>query len=158
MFLLNNSQKSINLNLRKDILPRIKEIIHTTIFSCKRHLNKNNRKYCFQLFGYDLILDRNLKTWLIEINTNPGIDETTPHLSMLVARMVNDIFKLTLDVIFPRPYQWTTAGYKNDQDVKTEEVKMISKLDYFEYINQQGQGKYPVAGYPDNQNMWEFMG
>jgi hypothetical protein len=92
----------MNVNFLTEILPRIKEIIHTTILSCKKYLNRNNRKYCFQLFGYDFILDQNFKTWLIEINTNPGIDETTPHLAMIIPRMINDLFKLTLDVIYPR--------------------------------------------------------
>jgi hypothetical protein len=96
--------------LRGEILPRVKEIVHLTVGSCKKHLNKNNRKYCFQVFGYDFIVDVGFKVWLIEINTNPGIDETTKHLSMLVSRMVNDIFRLTLDVIFPRPYPWTAIA------------------------------------------------
>jgi hypothetical protein len=103
------------------------------------------------LFGYDFILDENHKAWLIEINTNPGIDETTPHLAMIFPRMINDLFKLTLDLIYPRPYNWQPGN-------AVEQFKMNSKLDYYKYVNLQGQGRYPVVKYADNQNMWQFLG
>jgi D-alanine-D-alanine ligase-like ATP-grasp enzyme len=33
-----------------------------------------------EIFGYDFILDSDLKTWLIEVNTNPCIEESSPLL------------------------------------------------------------------------------
>lgn len=30
-----------------------------------------------EIFGYDFILDSNLKVWLIEVNTNPCIEESS---------------------------------------------------------------------------------
>lgn len=67
----------------------------------KSKLNANNRKYCFEIFGYDFIIDSLFNVWLIEINTNPCIEESSPLLKMLIPRMLNDAFKLTIDVIFP---------------------------------------------------------
>lgn len=69
--------------------------------SVKKNLNKNLRKFCFQLFGYDFILDSNFNVWLIEINTNPCLEESSPLLKMLIPRMINDLLKLTIDVVFP---------------------------------------------------------
>jgi hypothetical protein len=34
-------------------------------------LNKNNRNNCFELFGYDFLIDDDFRVWLIEINENP---------------------------------------------------------------------------------------
>ena len=47
-------------------------------------------KYCFEIFGYDFILDENLKSWLIEVNTNPCIEESSGLLKALIPRMIDD--------------------------------------------------------------------
>ena len=41
------------------------------IFSGKNTLNPNNRSPCFELFGYDFMIDEDFRCWLLEINTNP---------------------------------------------------------------------------------------
>jgi hypothetical protein len=54
------------------------------------------------------MLDENAKLWLIEVNTNPCIEESSPLLVTLLPRMLgiwkiilDDAFKLTLDKMFP---------------------------------------------------------
>lgn len=42
-----------------------------------------------------------MRPWLIEVNTNPCLEESSQLLKQLVPRMLNDAFKLTLDVIYP---------------------------------------------------------
>ena len=48
--------------------------------SIKDKINKNDRKYSFEIFGYDFIVDEKFNVWLIEINTNPCIEESSPLL------------------------------------------------------------------------------
>ena len=79
--------------LKETILP----IIETTMASVRLKINKNNRKYCFEIFGYDFLIDKNLIQWLIEINTNPCLEESNKLLSQYLPRMLDDAFKLTLD-------------------------------------------------------------
>ena len=64
-------------------------------------INKLNRKFCMEIFGYDFIIDSDQHPWLIEINTNPCLEETSGLLREYVPRMINDALKLTVDVVFP---------------------------------------------------------
>lgn len=74
------------------------------MLSVKNKLNLNDRKYTFEIFGYDFFIDAEFNIWLIEVNTNPCIEESSPLLAMLIPRMIDDALKLTLDLIFPPTY------------------------------------------------------
>jgi len=42
-------------------------------------------------------MDHKLELYLIEINHNPSIEESNSYLTTLFQRMINDMFKLTID-------------------------------------------------------------
>lgn len=98
------------------------------MLAVRKKLNSNDRSYCFEIFGYDFMVDENFKLWLIEVNTNPCMEESNAFLKMLLPRMVDDALKLTLDVVFP-PKR------------RVEEPKSV----------------YPVEGHADTENLWEFL-
>ena len=54
----------------------MQEIVMLTMNSVKNKINKNNRSNCFELFGYDFMIDNQFKVWLIEVNTNPCLEES----------------------------------------------------------------------------------
>ena len=105
------------------ILAKMKSYIQLSLESVKRKLNPNKRSQCFEIFGYDFIIDAEFNTWLIEANTNPCLEESSQLLKMLLPRMLNDAFKLTVDNVFkmhqvelrdqePRPEQpYRVKGY-----------------------------------------------
>jgi len=80
----------------------MKSLIIKSFYSVRRTIDPHRRKYTFELFGYDFILDEDFNTWLIEVNTNPCLEESSQMLKDYIPRMVEDMLKLTIDQIFPR--------------------------------------------------------
>jgi D-alanine-D-alanine ligase-like ATP-grasp enzyme len=59
----------------------MKEIITLSMESVKKKLkipaNTKGQGCCFELFGYDFIIDGDFGVWLIEVNTNPCLEESS---------------------------------------------------------------------------------
>ena len=125
-----------NIDFRKDIFPEIIKIIILTANSVRGKINLSNRANCFEIFGYDFILDINYRPFLLEINTNPGYEESSPLIKMLVPRMIDDALKLTIDKEFE-------TTYKNNENLNENNE-----------VNQK-KSKYEVEGYSSEENMWQ---
>ena len=79
------------INIHEHIIPRIKDLIIDTYLGSKRSLNPNKRKNCFELFGYDFLIDEDIRTWLIEVNTNPYLGVPNDFIKKLLGEMVDDL-------------------------------------------------------------------
>ena len=75
----------------------MKEQIVKNLYSIRKKLDPFKRKFCFEPFGYDFILDEDFNIWLIEVNTNPCLEESSQLLKTMLPRMVEDMLKLTVD-------------------------------------------------------------
>lgn len=84
------------------MVPQIEEIIAKTFNAVRKQIDPHGYKYQFELFGYDFIFDEDFNIYLIEVNTNPCIEESSNLLKTLLPRMLEDMLKLTLDVVFPK--------------------------------------------------------
>ena len=62
-----------NVSIKDHLLPRMKDIVIDTILATKHSLNYYNRKFCFELLGYDFLIDEDFRTWLLEVNVNPNL-------------------------------------------------------------------------------------
>ena len=51
-------------------------------------MNLNDRKFSMEIFGFDFFIDADFAVWLIEVNTNPCIEESSPILEKLLPRML----------------------------------------------------------------------
>ena len=120
---LNRTGKKINF--KKNIFPEIIKIIATSANSVKGKINLSKRTNCFEIFGYDFILDINYRPFLLEINTNPGYEESSPLIKSLVPRMIDDAMRLTIDKEFETTYKssdqkssnFLVDGYLSDENM-----------------------------------------
>lgn len=53
-------------------------------------------RHCFECYGYDIIIDEQLKPWLIEVNASPSLTSTTVNDRILKYKLINDIISLVL--------------------------------------------------------------
>jgi len=138
-------QYNINVNydnsvdFKKDIIPKIKKIIKFVFQSVKSKINGLNRNYTFEIYGFDFMLDYKFNPFLIEVNLNPGLEESSPLIKMLVPRMLDDALRLTLDKEFNTVYNFNgVEKHFNDNDFKYE-------------------SPFPVIGYSNSENMFKFI-
>ena len=65
-------------------------------FVSRAHQHVQYRGNCFELFGADILVDRNLKTWLVEINPDPDMSAGSnfPLAEKVKIDMLEQAFKL----------------------------------------------------------------
>ncbi len=109
----------------------MKEIIYISTSAVNNKINRNERQFCYLVLGYDFMIDKNNKVWLIEINKNTGLAESSAIINTIMPRMMDDSLRLTIDDLFEPAYiNNDTYNYKSP---------------------------FPVMDYSDYENMWEYM-
>jgi tubulin polyglutamylase TTLL9 len=53
-----------------------------------------NDKHCFEMYGYDIMIDDQLKPWLIEVNASPSLTADTPQDYELKFGLLDDTYSV----------------------------------------------------------------
>ncbi|CAD8067487.1 unnamed protein product [Paramecium sonneborni] len=53
-----------------------------------------NDKHCFELYGFDILFDSQLKPWLLEVNASPSMTSNTPIDFELKCGLLDDVFTI----------------------------------------------------------------
>ena len=120
------------IDVRKHLIPQMKNIVIDTFCASKGLLNKSNRQNHFELFGYDFLVDEDGKVWLIEVNSDPYLGTPNEWTKKIVPEMLDEMFQIVLDPYYP----------PNKDYLKTSEIKN------FELIY--AEGKISNPDYLDN--------
>lgn len=118
------------VNFIMNILPEIKDIVRDTMKASFQTIDKNKRMHCMEVFGYDFMIDREFKPWLIEINTNPCLELASPYLRTIIPAMVENALRITADSIFPPP-----VGVNLDCASNRFELIFHQNVEGFEYLD-----------------------
>lgn len=85
-----------NVSLENSILPQIKQIIRSCLMSIECAIGTKLLPYhSFQLFGFDFMVDEDLKVWLIEVNGAPACAQK------LYAELCQGIVDVAISCVFP---------------------------------------------------------
>ncbi|RQM28641.1 hypothetical protein B5M09_007991 [Aphanomyces astaci] len=111
---------------------------------------------CFELFGFDVLLDANLRPWLLEVNVFPSMSSSSPMDKRIKSILVCDTFQLVgvaavdmgagdLKKSTPKPrrsvkpnHQDSTESSVTAEDIETQWIQALedeaSRLGHFERI------------------------
>jgi len=91
------------INFQNEFYPQIRRLAIDCIKGVYGKMDPHRRENCFEVFGLDFMIDQDLKAWLIEVNTNPDINASSPALTKVIPPMVENALRLTIDQMFPPP-------------------------------------------------------
>ena len=57
----------------------------------RNHIHKCNP---YELYGFDILVDSNLKPWLLEVNTSPSLSSSSPLDKRIKSMLMADMFHL----------------------------------------------------------------
>lgn len=58
-----------------------------------RKVDPKRKAFTFEVYGYDFMVDEDLNPWLIEVNTNPCLELSSPYLARLIPSMIENALK-----------------------------------------------------------------
>jgi hypothetical protein len=105
---------------------RIDALVVRTLISVEPSVTAACRRYCshrncaFELFGFDVLLDDQLKPWLLEVNLSPSLAVDSPLDLKVKTRMLSDL--LTLASIVPYDREAHRQQQKRRDKVRYERL------------------------------------
>jgi hypothetical protein len=127
-------EENIPIEKFHKMIEQMKYLVKISFKSVGNKLLRITPVLCFEIFGYDFILDNDFRPWILEINNNPGLGISSPLIEKLVPRMLDDALRLTIDKVFETKY---------DRECIDENGKYKSK--------------YKLDGFSDEENIFEFL-
>ena len=83
----------IDCDLVKTVIPKMKALAQDSMRAVSRKLDPCRKAFSFEIFGYDFMIDEDLDPWMIEVNTNPCFELSSPYLARLIPAMVENALK-----------------------------------------------------------------
>ncbi|KAI1899107.1 hypothetical protein AGOR_G00058080 [Albula goreensis] len=112
-------RKGMNTTL---IWEKIKDIVIKTIIAADPYVNTlvqtnvRSAYSCHELFGFDIMLDENLKPWLLEVNISPSLHSSSALDVSVKGPMVRDVLNLAGFVL---PQEQVVAAAETSDDASS---------------------------------------
>ncbi len=91
-----------------------------------------HRNNCFELLGFDILVDSNLNPWLLEVNLSPSLACDSALDQQIKANLISDLFNLTVikdldQKKFTDPQESTLGGagpFSTKSDLKMSNINL----------------------------------
>lgn len=74
-------------------MPQFRKLVQDSMKAVSRKMDPNRRQFSWEIFGYDFMIDEDMNPWLIEVNTNPCLELTSPWIARLIPAMIENAIK-----------------------------------------------------------------
>jgi len=81
-----------------------------------------NRNQCYEIYGFDVLVDNNLRPWLLEVNVLPSLSSSSPFDKHVKSMLLSDTLHLIGFNIFDRR--------KVDEERKADKNKKMGLRSY----------------------------
>jgi hypothetical protein len=104
----------------EEVMGRIKDVIIKTVLSAEypilQHMGGNkNKNTCFEIYGFDVLIDANLKPWLLEVNVSPSLSSSSPFDKQVKTKLLSDSLYLVGFRLIDRKLQEQEKAKQNKQ-------------------------------------------
>lgn len=62
----------------------------------------SSKTCCFELFGFDVLIDKQMKPWLLEVNSSPSLNASSPLDRTIKGKVVSQLLDLTGVIAYDR--------------------------------------------------------
>ncbi|XP_010193027.1 PREDICTED: tubulin polyglutamylase TTLL5-like, partial [Mesitornis unicolor] len=115
------------------LMANVEDLIIKTVVSaelaiataCKTFLS--HRGCCFELYGFDVLIDDTLKPWLLEVNLSPSLACDAPLDLKIKASMLSDMFTLVGFVCQDPSQRSSRAIYHSSESVKRSPYQKLQR-------------------------------
>jgi tubulin polyglutamylase TTLL4 len=122
---LKSNYEALGINF-EDVMQRVKDVVIKTIIAvepevvCKTlSLTKNRATSCFELYGFDILIDSDLKPWLLEVNVAPSLSSGSALDKQIKTSLMCDIYTLVGLVPFDRAMFKTEEKRNKSMNTRT---------------------------------------
>lgn len=108
---------------------RIKDVIIKTLISVEPHIVNTmhrctkHKNVCFEIYGFDILLDNKLKPWLLEVNISPSLSSSSPLDKKIKTALICD----SLNLVGVQPYDRKHYERFAEHEVKNKLLGITKK-------------------------------
>eukprot|EP00747_Dinoflagellata_sp_TGD_P060983 gnl/TRDRNA2_/TRDRNA2_152311_c2_seq2.p1 gnl/TRDRNA2_/TRDRNA2_152311_c2~~gnl/TRDRNA2_/TRDRNA2_152311_c2_seq2.p1 ORF type:complete len:1616 (+),score=224.25 gnl/TRDRNA2_/TRDRNA2_152311_c2_seq2:71-4918(+) len=86
--------------------------VERIVLNCLRAVQHSvvQRPSCFEVYGFDLMVDEDLRPWLLEVNLSPACEARTPWISTMLERMASSLLAILLGGQQTESDDWVRIG------------------------------------------------